>query len=80
MRHAVPLHRAHLEQRARQSGDWDGAAMQPADLAHLLQQRIAALDIAQARADVRPFLRDPGVLDLWSPTYFNDLAKRIVLA
>ncbi|WP_287598358.1 hypothetical protein [Thermomonas sp.] len=54
--------------------------MQPADLAHLLQQRIAALDIAQARADVRPFLRDPGVLDLWSPTYFNDLAKRIVLA
>ena len=79
-RHAVPLHLAHLEQRARQSGDWDGAAMQPADLADLLHRRIAALDIEQARADVRPFLRDPGVLDIWSPTYFKDLAKRIVLA
>ena len=80
VRHAVPLHLAHLEQRARQSGDWDGAPMQQADLAHLLQQRIATLDIEQARADVRPFLRDPGVLAIWSHAYFNDLANRLVFA
>ena len=41
VRNAVPLHLAHLEQRARQSGDWDGPAMLPADFLRLLQQRIA---------------------------------------
>ena len=80
VRHAVPLHLAHLEQRARQSGDWDGPVMTSADLHGLLQQRIATLDIEQARTDVRPFLRDPGVLDIWSPRYFHDLAERVACA
>ena len=80
VRHGVPLHLAHLEQRARQSGDWTGTTMQAADLQHLLRQRIDTLDIAQAQADVRPFLRDPGVLDIWSPRYFQDLAGRVACA
>ena len=80
VRNAVPLHLAHLEQRARQSGDWDGATMAPADLMRLLQQRIDTLDIDQARADVRPFLRDARVLDIWSTRYFHDLADKLVFA
>jgi predicted nucleotidyltransferase component of viral defense system len=80
VRNAVPLHLAHLEQRARQSGNWDGPAMQRIDLNHLLQQRIASLDIEQTRADVRPFLRDTRVLDIWSQQYFSDLAMRMVFA
>jgi hypothetical protein len=54
--------------------------MQQADLQRLLLQRIDTLDIEQARMDVRPFLRDPGVLDIWSQGYFNDLANRMVFA
>ena len=77
VRHAVPLHLAHLEQRARQSGDWDGPAMLPADFLRLLQQRIDTLDIDQARADVRPFLRDARALEIWSPRYFRDLADKV---
>ncbi|MBW7881724.1 MAG: nucleotidyl transferase AbiEii/AbiGii toxin family protein [Caldilineaceae bacterium] len=80
VRNAVPLHLAHLEQRARQSGDWEGAAMGPADLKTLLRQRIDALDVEQARADVRPFLRDARVLEIWSARYFHDLADRMVCA
>lgn len=78
VRNAVPLHLAHLEQRARQSGDWDGATMTQADLMQLLHQRIETLDIDQARADVRPFLRDARVLDIWSPRYLRELADRVV--
>lgn len=80
VRNAVPLHLAHLEQRARQSGDWDGAAMQQADLQRMLLQRIDTLDIEQARTDVRPFLRDPRVLEIWSPRYFRDLAGKLACA
>ena len=50
------------------------------DLKRLLQQRIASLDIDQARTDVRPFLRDAASLDIWSERYFNDLASRLILA
>ena len=77
VRNAVPLHLAHLEQRARQSGDWDGPAMGRVDFLRLLQQRIDTLDIDQARADVRPFLRDARALEIWSPRYFRDLADKV---
>ncbi|MBZ4185586.1 nucleotidyl transferase AbiEii/AbiGii toxin family protein [Thermomonas sp. RSS23] len=80
IRNAVPLHLAHLDQRARQSGDWDGSAMQQTDLQHLLLQRIESLDFEQARADVRPFLRDAHALDIWSPRYFRDLAGKLIYA
>jgi hypothetical protein len=80
VRNAVPLHLVHLEQRARQSGDWSGPAMEQADLHHLLLRRIESLDIEQARADVRPFLRDTSVLQIWSHRYLRDLAERVVCA
>lgn len=80
VRNAVPLHLSHLEQRARQSGDWSGVVMTPADLKGLLERRIASLDIQQARADVRPFLRDAKVLDIWSSQYFWDVANKVVYA
>lgn len=80
VRNAVPLHLAHLAQRARQSGDWGGATMTQADLKTLLQQRIQTLDIDQARADVRPFLRDASTLDIWSTRYFHDLAAKVKCA
>lgn len=80
VRNAVPLHLAHLEQRARQSGDWEGGALDQAGFRHLLQQRIDTLDIEQARADVRPFLRDADALEIWSARYFRDLSDGIVYA
>lgn len=80
VRNAVPLHLAHLEQRARQNGDWEGPALDEPAFRHLLQRRIEALGIDQARADVRPFLRDARALEIWSTRYFHDLAKRVVCA
>lgn len=80
VRNQIPLNLAHLEERARQSGDWDGPAMGKADFERLLQQRIETLEIEQARSDVRPFLRDTGALDIWSSRYFMDLSRKLVYA
>lgn len=80
VRNSIPLNLAHLEQRARQSGDWSGATLDADAFRHLLQQRIDTLDIEQAKADVRPFLRDGGALDIWSARYFRDLAGKVVVA
>lgn len=80
VRNAVPLHLAHLEQRARQSGDWDGGVLDESSLQHLLVQRIESLDIEQARADVRPFVRDARGLEIWSARYFRDLAEKLMCA
>lgn len=77
VRNAIPLHLAHLQQRARQSGDWAGDVLDAAAFQRLLHQRIDTLDVDQARADVRPFLRDARVLDIWSSRYFRDLAEKV---
>jgi predicted nucleotidyltransferase component of viral defense system len=77
VRNAVPLNLEHLERRARQSGDWQGAGMTPDDLRRLLSNRIDELDLVQARRDVEPFVPDPGVLKIWSAPYFRDLADRV---
>ena len=78
VRGGIPLHLAHLEQRARQSGNWAGPELDTSGLLRLLQQRIDTLDVEQARADVRPFLRDARGLDIWSLHYFRDLADRLL--
>lgn len=79
-RNAIPLNLTHLEQRARQSGDWVGPTLGKAEFQRLLQQRIDSLEIDQARADVRPFLRNASALDIWSPRYFRDLSEKVVYA
>jgi hypothetical protein len=43
----------------------------------LLKNRITAVDIASARQDIRRFISDPRVLDIWSPEYFSALADKL---
>lgn len=77
VRNQITLNLEHLQERARQSGDWGGTTMGQAELQSLLQQRIDTLDIGQARSDVQPFLRDSGTLQIWSHRYFTDLTGKI---
>lgn len=37
----------------------------------LLRKRIGEIDLDAAKNDVRPFLRDPSQLDLWSVDFFH---------
>jgi predicted nucleotidyltransferase component of viral defense system len=71
----------HLEQRMRQSGDWDQAA--PLDLEALrplLIEAIERLDVNQAKTEVAPFVPDHRALEVWSREFFTSVTSRIVPA
>ncbi|MCP9917008.1 nucleotidyl transferase AbiEii/AbiGii toxin family protein [Cyanobium sp. ATX 6F1] len=78
VRQGNPLHLDHLAERARQSGHWP--ADQPftaSTLQALLDERIARLDVANARMDIERFIPDPHPLAIWSTDYFHQLGRRI---
>ena len=77
----VPCHLAHLQKRMEQTGHWMPA--EPLDLPTVktrLRERFAAVDFEQAKADVRPFIRDPDELALWSADFFDSLVDRLTTA
>lgn len=76
----LPLHLAHFEERARQSGDWEGGVLDSEALQRLLENRIVSLDFASAKQDVLPFIQSAEQLDIWSQAYFLDLIKKIVFS
>ncbi|MCB1838564.1 MAG: nucleotidyl transferase AbiEii/AbiGii toxin family protein, partial [Alcanivoracaceae bacterium] len=79
VRQGISLNVSHLEERARQSGDWQGGPLTVDALHALLRERIASLDVSLAKRDVQPFLRNPQELDIWSAEYFQGLVNRIVV-
>ena len=80
VRQGIPLHLEHLAERARQSGDWPhDQPFTAATLQTLLTERIARLDVANARVDIERFIADPQPLAIWSAEYFQQLGRRIKL-
>jgi hypothetical protein len=74
----IPLNRAHLEARMRQSGDWPrDQRLEAAGLRQRLEERFAAVDFEQAKEDIAPFLKDPRELRLWSAQFFLELIPQI---
>ena len=68
----------HLEQRMRQSGDYTSQKPLTANELHsMLEQAVDRIDIDQLKADVRPFIRNPQELELWSTDFFRDVVARI---
>lgn len=76
--HHPELHLAHLEQRMRQSGHWDGGrSLAPGDFQDLVAEAIGRLDVKQAREEVLPFVRNPEALEVWSREFFLGVVQRI---
>lgn len=76
--HHPQLHLAHLEARMRQSGHYsEQSALTPEKFSELLSQCIETVDIDQAGKDVRPFVRQPETLEIWSRDFFCEIVKRI---
>ena len=74
------LHLLHLEQRMRQSGDLKKDESLTQDRFHeLLDNAIAGLDVAQAKREVEPFIKNVDSLSVWSREFFRDIVKRIQL-
>lgn len=67
---------AHLKERLIQSGPLSGEQALSGDrVKDMLCERFAAIDYAQARRDVLPFIRNPSMLDLWSESFFTGITR-----
>jgi len=73
----VPVNLPHLEARIAQNESRLTEPLNLVGLQTLLKERIQRVDLDQAAQEVRPFLRDPRELTLWSENFFIDLISRL---
>ena len=76
IRKGIPLNLEHFNTRATQSGNIKQSITKE-DFLPLLKKRIAAVDFESARQDIRRFISDVSVLDIWSPEYFFALTDKL---
>jgi hypothetical protein len=77
----TPLHLGHLAARMRQSGHLAADSVLTEGLfRERLAHRTLALDVASARQDVAPFVKDADATTVWSHEFFREVGSRILLA
>src|SRR5690606_31127825 len=74
IRKGVTLNLEHFLQRAKDTGDWEKPSISKDELLDLLYEKIKTTSIENVKADVLPFIKDSRQLDIWSTSYFLDLA------
>jgi hypothetical protein len=77
IRKGIPLNLKHFVIRAKDSGDWDKDSITETQFRELLKQKIDTVKIDYVVNDIRRFIKDPKVLDIWSPQYFHDLISKL---
>lgn len=75
IRRGTVLNLRHFLMRAKDSGDWEKDEISEAAFRTLLNNRIDNVSMETAKADISRFIPDPGVLEIWSKSYFHDLVK-----
>ncbi|MDR1347574.1 MAG: nucleotidyl transferase AbiEii/AbiGii toxin family protein, partial [Prevotellaceae bacterium] len=73
----VPLHFEHLQQRARQINSITETDFSIENFRNLLKERILKTDINAVKNDVRPFIKKPVEMEIWSTEYFLQLVDMI---
>jgi predicted nucleotidyltransferase component of viral defense system len=75
--HRVPINLPHLAARIAQSEHRPIEQIDCATIQSLLKERMQSIDLTAAAADVRPFLRDPRELHLWTEEFFFELISQL---
>lgn len=76
----IPLGLRYLQSCMVQSGDWPLDERLDRDaVISLLGQKIDAIDWEAAKSDVRPFIVNPEILDIWSASFFRQLLEHLVV-
>jgi hypothetical protein len=74
----IPIHLAHFEDRAKQSGSIDlNTKLTPKLFLEILKEKINSIDIEGSKEDIARFIFNPNELNIWSKQYFIDLAEKI---
>jgi predicted nucleotidyltransferase component of viral defense system len=77
VRNNVPLNFTHLQQRAEQLNHLSENDFSVENFRYLLKERILKTDISAVKNDVRPFIKNPVEMDIWSTEYFLQVADMI---
>lgn len=75
VRNGVPLNFQHLQVRIK---EFNGMEVDKSQFVGMLKERLSSADINQVKKDVRPFLKSPQNLEIWSNDYFLQLADAII--
>ena len=74
--HRVELDLVHLVERAKESEPTADVSTRER-LLTTFDARIDAVDFANAREDVLPYLKDPSEVEIWSREFFREYVRRI---
>jgi predicted nucleotidyltransferase component of viral defense system len=77
VRNNVLLNFSHLQQRAEQLNHFVEKDFSIENFKNLLKERILKTDINAGKNDVRPFIKNPAEMDIWSTEYFLQVADLI---
>lgn len=72
-----PLNLDHFLLRAKDSGDWKKENISEEEFRKLLSEKIESVKMDYVKADISRFIKDPRVLEIWSPSYFHDLSAKL---
>lgn len=79
LKEGIPFNLKHLEARLKQTKHIDeDKIITLEDIKIMLNERFSTIDFELAKNDVRPFLKDDSVLDLWSEEFFRAITEDIV--
>ncbi|MFB2118038.1 nucleotidyl transferase AbiEii/AbiGii toxin family protein [Parapedobacter sp. 2B3] len=73
----VALNLRHFALRAKDSGDWDSDVITENEFRRLFAKKIDAVNMRYVKDDIKRFIKDQGILEIWSPKYFHDLAAHL---
>lgn len=77
VRNNIPLNFGHFQQRTFQFGSVDKEKFTLEYFKQLLKEKISKTNIEMVKADLRPFIKNPREMNIWSVDYFNQLADLI---
>ncbi|MDR2937353.1 MAG: nucleotidyl transferase AbiEii/AbiGii toxin family protein, partial [Prevotellaceae bacterium] len=77
VRSNVALNFRHLQKRVAQINALTAKEFTPAVFKKMLRERIEKTSIEAVKNDVRPFLKNPQEMEIWSTDYFLQLADMI---
>jgi predicted nucleotidyltransferase component of viral defense system len=80
VRNNIALNFNHLQQRVKQINAIKNEDFTPGIFKNLLKEKILKTDINLAKNDVRPFIKNPAEMDIWSTDYFLQLVEMINFA
>ncbi|GGH53231.1 hypothetical protein GCM10007423_58480 [Dyadobacter endophyticus] len=80
IRKGVPLNLKHFALRAYDSGDWGRENISEVEFRSLLNAKIDLVHFQRIKNDIRRFIPNHNVLEIWSAQYFHDLSIKLKIS